>query len=206
MELFYDIVPKILKRYSHVKFGMYCSEHMMTTMVEAMDLDPERVLFVPPRSFHDYPGGLAYFDINLVPTVNCRFNSSKSNLKCVETGFRGIPSVVSKLPPYVTTVRHQRNGMVGMTYENVSYLIENDKERERMGQTMKEVVEENFLMSKNCHLWPKAWDRIISGKSKSNHFPVLYGNVGRNDLCPCGDDSSGKRLRYKSCQCYPAWS
>lgn len=80
LQLIKDIVIKMLDKYPYVKFGIYTSEQLMKVVVEDWELDPERVLFIPPRSFHEYPGGLGYFDISLVPTINCRFNASKSNL------------------------------------------------------------------------------------------------------------------------------
>jgi hypothetical protein len=127
-----------------------------------------------------------------------------SNLKVLEYGAWGIPCVASKIPPYVTTIRNGKNGFNDITYENIAYLIENESERKRMGATMKAIVEKDFDMRKNVHLWPKVWNQLIE-TAKSNRpiyrkYPVLWGNVGRNDPCPCG---SG--LKYKKCECYPAW-
>jgi uncharacterized protein YecA (UPF0149 family) len=68
---------------------------------------------------------------------------------------------------------------------------------------MNKIVVEDFNMDKNIHLWPKAWERILSRKKEdsiSRIHPILWGSVGRNDNCPCG---CGKK--YKKCESYPAW-
>lgn len=205
LQLIEPQIKNMLKKYPHVKFGIYTSEQLMKIVVDSWGLDPERILFIPPRSFHNYPGGLAYFDISLVPVVNCRFNASKSNLKTLEFGSWKIPSICSKLPPYCTTIKHGVNGMIGITDENISYLIENESKRKEMGQRMYEVVKSDFDMAKNCHLWPQAWNRIMerSNEKKPGKFwPVLWGNVGRNDLCPCG---SGQKYKKCSNGCYGSW-
>lgn len=69
-----------------------------------------------------------------------------------------------------------------------------------MGQKMKELVETEYNMERNCHLWPEAWNRIISGEAKTNYYSIEYGKTGRNSLCPCG---SG--IKSKKCQCFPSF-
>lgn len=207
LQLIKKPIIDMLKKYDYVKFGIYTSEQLMRMVVEHWDLDPDRVQFIPPRPFSEYPTGLPYFDIGLAPTVNCRFNAAKSNLKILEYGAWNIPCVASRIPPYATTIRNGKNGFTARSerewFEAICYLIDNDSERKVIGDTMRTIVDQDFNMDKNIHLWPEAWKRIIerSETNGRNPYPVLWGKVGRNDKCPCG---CGKK--YKKCtDSYPAW-
>jgi len=157
LQILRNVIPEILNKYDYVNFGIYGAEQMMKLIVDGWELDPQRVQFIPPRSFSEFPGGLPYFDIGLAPTVNCRFNAAKSNLKVIEYGAWGIPCVASKVPPYVTTIREGINGFTAANspaewIDKLSYLIENESEKTKIGQKMKSIVENEFDMAKNVHL------------------------------------------------------
>jgi len=206
VELLKNVIPAILEKYKNVKFALYTSLDLARLIIERLQLPEDRITIIPPRSFHDYPTALGYFDISLVPTVNCRFNAAKSNLKVLELGALGIPSVASKVPPYVTTIRNGVNGFTAETEPEwinyISLLIENEELRKKLGMNIRYIVYKHFNLGTNCHLWPEAWKAIIqrAAEGKKKVWPVLWGNVQRNDPCPCG---SGKK--YKKCECYPAY-
>jgi glycosyltransferase involved in cell wall biosynthesis len=207
LQLLETVIPEILLKYKHVKFGIYSSVQTAQQCVEKWKIDPDRIMFISPRTFEEYPTGLPYFDIGLAPVVNCRFNASKSALKVLEYGSWGIPAVASKAPPYVTTIQEGITGYTARTprewIEAISTLIENPDKRTEIGSNIQEVVHSDFDMAKNVHLWPEAWERIVLRAKEHKSAPTyktLWGNVGRNERCPCG---SGKK--YKACTCYPAW-
>lgn len=52
--------------------------------------------------FVDYPKAVAWggFDMAVVPLANHPFNTCKSTIKALETAIQGIPTIISKVPPY----------------------------------------------------------------------------------------------------------
>lgn len=203
LQLLRTVIPEILNKYDHVKFGLYSSDQFFYHIVNLWGLDSERCLFIPPRSFKEYPKGLPYLDIGLAPVVNCRFNAAKSNLKCLEYWAHKIPAIASAVPPYARTIKDGENGYICYTprdwIERISYLIEHEDERKRMGENGYNLVKTEYDMAKNCHLWPEAWSKIrerAKEKEVNKIWPILWGKVSRNDPCPCG---SGKKSKV----CHP---
>lgn len=201
LEILNDVMPFIFNKYPHVKLALYTSTQFIPKLMKDWKIPEDRLIIVNPKSFEDYPMGLAGFDIGLVPVVNSRFNSSKSNLKILEKGCKRIPCVASAAPPYVTTIVDGMNGFIAKTtgdwIKHLSTLIEDEQLRKKMGNKMYDIVHSDFDMDKNIHLWPAAWKSIRSNYL-SNQFPPtlksMWATAGPNDPCPC---QSGQK--YKKC-------
>jgi len=206
LQILRPAVKAMLAKYDHVDFGIYANEQMAKSIIEGWELDPDRVKFIPPRDFKEFPSGLGYFDIGLAPIVSTAFNAAKSNLKVIEYGARSIPCVASVSAPYSSTIKNGVNGFLARSSQEwesaIDILVGNETVRARMGAAIKELVLSRFSMLQNVHLWPAAWKdlgvRASLGVVPQTLTP-LFGSVGRNDACPCG---SGQK--YKRC-CVGAW-
>ena len=57
-------------------------------------------IYLPGFSYENYPIALSWFDVMLAPLEDTLFTRSKSAIKLIEAGARGIPAVASPLPQY----------------------------------------------------------------------------------------------------------
>lgn len=91
-----DVLLQLLTRYDNLE-------------VLLMGADPrwlpahKRISHIPTLPGHLYQENIRQFDIAFAPLVDNRFNRSKSDLKVLEYATLGIPSVASKVTPYVDT-------------------------------------------------------------------------------------------------------
>lgn len=100
------------------------------------------------------------FDIGIAPLAKHTFNNSKSYIKALEYGCRGIPIVASDEPPYRDFVKHGETGFLAkQPYQFLKYLRElvNDAElRKEMGNKAREYCAQ-FTIQKNYQLWADAY-------------------------------------------------
>jgi glycosyltransferase involved in cell wall biosynthesis len=95
---------------------------------------------LPGGKVEDYYQNYKFADVALVPLVQSRFNSYKSNLKVLEAANMGIPVVVSNVEPYadvfppefVNYVRSQKDW-----YANIKKLVTNERFRYEQGQALR---------------------------------------------------------------------
>lgn len=96
------------------------------------------------------------FDIGLAPLKYSAFNRSKSNIKYQEYGLRKIPGLYSWIDSYLD-VKDGETGLIFQDdedfYEKLTWLIENPKLREKMGNNAREDVLENHTIEKGGKLW-----------------------------------------------------
>ena len=89
------------------------------------------------------------FDIGLAPLWPTRFSAAKSNVKIVEYGARGIPSVASDCPAYRDTITHGVDGfLVKHDHEWLKYLsvlASDDALREKMGAAAVEMARRHLI-------------------------------------------------------------
>jgi len=125
------IVQPLLERYPHLQM-------VIVGGPAAIELAPhERITRVPATDIEHYPQRLALFDIGLIPLADTTFNRSKSDLKFVEYGRLGIPTVASKLEPYLKTVKPAENGFLAKSpndwLKHLTRLIEDEPLRRTLG-------------------------------------------------------------------------
>ncbi|MRR12221.1 glycosyltransferase, partial [bacterium] len=103
---------------------------------------------------------LAGFDIGIAPLIDNKFNSCKSDLKFLEYSKIGMPSVLSKVAPYMRSVRHGENGFLATnTKDWLKYLrtlIKDAELREAMSARAWEFAQ-GRLMSRNIEKWLRAY-------------------------------------------------
>ena len=71
---------------------------------EFMDLftiNEQQKKYIPHVKMEEYYNVPSIADIGLAPVVHNKFNDAKSELKCLEYGIWGIPTVCSSAAPYV---------------------------------------------------------------------------------------------------------
>jgi len=204
-------IKRILEMYPKTMFAYYGAWELFEAANERAKIPLDRVFKITPRHFLDYPDGLRG-DIGLAPIVPCQFNICKSALKITEYMAAGMAVVASNVGPYarfnrlypdtVNLVGNGRN-MHSTWVDAVGELVSNpDKLLERKVKG-RQLALSRFSLENNFHLWPIAWNSMFEKAAKGllgppdvpfKFNPVTFGNVGRNDTCPCG---SG--LKYKAC-------
>lgn len=92
------------------------------------------------RSVDEYYALYSYSDVCLVPLVDSRFNSFKSNLKILEAANMGLPVVVSKVNPYLGFPEELVNYVTNQTqwYKYVRHLVADPSYRDAQGAALKE--------------------------------------------------------------------
>ena len=100
-----------------------------------------------------YPQWIASldFDIGLFPLIDNHFNRAKSNLRWLEYSALKIPTVASNVEP-CKTIKHNETGFICKNkqdwYDNIKYLIDNKKERKRIGENAYDKVKKDYNTEK----------------------------------------------------------
>ena len=106
------------------------------------------------------------FDIGLAPLWPTKFSSSKSAIKVIEYGARGIPSVASDCPAYRDTITHGVDGfLVRHDHEWLRYLsvlAADDALREKMGEAAREMARRH-LIEDGWTAWAEAYCGLRPG-------------------------------------------
>ena len=130
------VVHQLLERFPHVEFVL--AGGPPTAEIE----HHERVRYLQTTDIQHYPALLEEFDIGLIPLADTTFNKSKSDLKFVEYSMLGIPSVASKLDPYIRSVKHGENGFLATSAKDwlkyLTRLIEDIDLRRTIGARAQE--------------------------------------------------------------------
>jgi glycosyltransferase involved in cell wall biosynthesis len=130
------VVQQLLDRYPHVELVIAGGPPEQELAAH------ERIRYLEPTDIQHYPTLLEHFDVGLIPLADTAFNKSKSDLKFVEYGMLGIPSVASKLEPYERTVKNGENGFLATSPKDwlkyVTRFIEDVELRRTLGARAQE--------------------------------------------------------------------
>jgi len=88
-------------------------------------------------------------DVALVPLVDDKFNSSKSELKIVEAGFFHKPIIVSNVTPYKEIINDENALIVRKSkdwYRHIKFLINNPEKIQEYGENLYETVKERYSL------------------------------------------------------------
>ncbi len=110
----------------------------------------------------DNPKILSNIDIGLIPLALNRFNNGKSDLKGLEYGAMGIPSIASPTEPYKKLIKHGVNGFLikhGRDWGKYINLLLDDKTRADMGKEARKVSESRDIR-KNIGKWTDVYKII----------------------------------------------
>lgn len=102
---------------------------------------------------------LAQFDIATAPLVKHVFNESKSWIKALESGARGLPIVASDVGPYRNFVQHGETGLLVREAHEwpraLRDLVLDTSMRTEMGAMGRQLAAQNTIEG-NGHLWEQA--------------------------------------------------
>jgi len=112
-----------------------------------------------PKKLHD----LAW-DIGLAPLRDTEFNRAKSNIKYMEYGMLGIPTIASQVAPYI--------GIKGVVVKNryldwykaIKRLIDDPELRTKLGEEAMSDVLCNYNIQINAKLWDHTYEDLVSSK------------------------------------------
>lgn len=89
-------IKKLMKERDDCVFAL-CSN---PEFLNAFDIPQDKKVYVKHRPIEEFPPVMSIFDINLAVTPMDIFNDRKSELKVLEAGIWGVPSVCSAISPY----------------------------------------------------------------------------------------------------------
>jgi len=124
----------------------------------------DKVEYHPGVPFQLFPEKLASLglDLAVAPLAHNKFNEARSNLKLLEYGILGIPVICSDIEPYqhlpVTRVKNHTRAWVKAINEHISDI---DSSYE-LGNQLKQVVLENYLLNNHLDSWFKAMTEFDS--------------------------------------------
>jgi len=91
------------------------------------------------------------FDIGIIPCADIEFNHYKSNIKFLEYSLLSIPTIASKMTPYMEV--QNRGMLVDSTYKSwfiaLWKLVQDATLREYLGNKAREFVEHNYIIENN---------------------------------------------------------
>lgn len=132
--------------------------------------------FVPYANFPDLLGEL---DINLVPLdLSTDFAHAKSELKFLEAGICGIPSIVSPSHTFRSVIKRDINGIFsddGEWFEKISGLVDDSTRRRQLGRAAREHV----LATATAPVRAEELARTISRISRQLHRPASSESTSR---------------------------
>lgn len=164
--MFKPIMKKILKKYPQVKFiyigdGGINTKDLQAKFIYGDDLweglpnNRENILGVPGFMW-PYKLAALQADIAIAPLEKNYFNTCKSTCKYLEYGINRIPAVYSA-HHYKDVVINRHTGILAETEDDwiagISYLIENEKDRKRIGENAYHDVIKNWNIQGYLELW-----------------------------------------------------
>ena len=130
------IVGALEQKEIHQSFGMM--KNVEVRIIDSIDwADPIAV-----------PSLISDFDIGLYPLLNNEYNKYKCGFKALEYMAMEVPVIASPVGENKIVINAGRDGFLALNTkeweENISYLIENEVIRKRMGKLGRKKVEENY--------------------------------------------------------------
>jgi glycosyltransferase involved in cell wall biosynthesis len=137
-------VKKLINQRDDVVFAL-CSN---PEFLEFFDIPKDRKLYVQHKPFELWPPVMSLFDVSIAPIVPSAFNACKSELKVLEAGIWGVPSVCTLEAPY-TRFQKISDGGNFTVYQNdpnewvkkISLLLDNKEKYEEMSKKTKNTIE-----------------------------------------------------------------
>ncbi|MEM9245455.1 MAG: glycosyltransferase, partial [Cyanobacteria bacterium P01_F01_bin.153] len=156
-------IATVLDKFPQVRLRVVGHLEVPETLAEKFGDAIETLPIVPWKKL---PALYRDTDINLAPlNPDVPFTAGKSELKFVEAGLMGVPTVASKWGPYEQTITSGHNGWLCETeadwVEGLSQLIENPDLRQQLGGTAQTDVRDRYLTrSALVDSW-QAWQSVL---------------------------------------------
>lgn len=171
-----EVFDEILKKYPNVEI------HLCGFVRNDSQRGNREFHHAGTMNYKDYPQFLADLDLDIAvaPLIDTKFNRSKSNIKWLEHAMLEIPMVLSKIPPYQGTVKHEKTGFLAKSkHEWIKYLsmlIESKELREKIGKEAKKEVLKNYLIEKQLPKYEQLFEKL-----RPKDITVYTSNVGGFD-------------------------
>ena len=128
----------------------------------------DRIETLPIVPWQELPKLYRAVDINLAPlNPHVPFTAGKSELKFVEAGIMGVPTVASQWGPYEQAIESGRNGWLCATetdwVEGLTQLIQTPDLRQRLGAAAQATVRDRYLTRTALVDSGQAWGQILAG-------------------------------------------
>jgi hypothetical protein len=211
-------IREVLERTKDTFFGFQTNPELAYRYTRQMGLPLDRVVYLPPTPFKDYPRQLSMFDVALCPLENTTFNHCKSNLRLLEFGAWGVPYVASKVGPF-QRFHQETKGQGGLIADNpdqwaghILKLLKSEHYRRLKGDFLKHHVHtehdiqntaedlayslRSFILARHGRFRAPSLQSVRDAVAGVPSNPIPLNQKG---LCPCG---SGRT--YRQC-CTPAW-
>jgi glycosyltransferase involved in cell wall biosynthesis len=178
--------PRVIEKFNNSCRWVYVGDEYFAHWHNQIEQDIKKAnpnfasrLFMIPAAVYDlYMFNIRNLDIGMAPLHASLFNMSKSDIKAVELGAWGIPSV---LPNYVTYSRHWTHGENCLLYSNgkefiecMSAIISDMTLRSKLGQNAQQYVAENRLEKQHAE---KRYDVIKDCVDKKRRLPIFTPGV-----------------------------
>jgi glycosyltransferase involved in cell wall biosynthesis len=153
-----DPVRRFLKRFRGWDLQLNGTDYRPTFKVSE-----DRAFYAPwvqvNQDPEGYYSGLGY-DIGLAPIWPTTFSDSKSGLRAIEHGARGIPTIASDVPAYRAVIEHGVNGfLVRHEHEWLKYMSElaaDSELRLKMGEAARDMAR-RYLIEDRWTMWRDAY-------------------------------------------------
>lgn len=127
-------------------------------------------------AYSDLPKLFDDIDINLVPLeIDQPFCQSKSELKYIEAGACGVPSVMSPTDVFLELIENKSNGIL-VEYDNwleaLEHLIENPAQRIAIGNAARNRILCKYSPAARAKEWEELMNDIFNRYAKSKHGMV----------------------------------
>lgn len=171
-----EVFDKIIEKYPNVEI------HMCGFVGNASERNKREFHHPGTMSYEQFPQFLADLDLDIAvaPLIDTKFNRSKSNIKWLESSMLEIPMVLSKIPPYQGTVKHEKTGFLAKSkHEWIKYLsmlIKSKELREKIGKEAKKEVLKNYLIEKQLPKYEELFEKL-----RPKDITVYTSNVGGFD-------------------------
>jgi glycosyltransferase involved in cell wall biosynthesis len=127
------------------------------------DLFPQRTLSVPFTMVETYPSAMTLFDIALAPAGRGNFFRGKSDLRWLEAGALGIPTIAD--PVVYPKIEHGVNGFHATSLEEVIelelMLVDDPNLRLQVGEAARSYVIEHRDMKVACRQWEEVFRALL---------------------------------------------
>ncbi|MBC2717412.1 MAG: glycosyltransferase family 4 protein [Desulfobacteraceae bacterium] len=134
--------------------------------------------FVPYRDFWRV---FQDIDINIAPlNVRKSFTQARSELKYIEAGIFGIPTIASPTSTYRDAIFHGINGLLAEDldwYDALKSLITDGEKRIRLGEAARKDVTENYRPEKRSVQWNELVSDILEKYGENKHSDDLKARV-----------------------------
>jgi len=141
-----DALVQVMGKYTNVE--LHIGGHLLLS--EKFANLQDRIKGTPYLSWRELPYVMSTVNINLAPLeLDNPFCRGKSELKYVEAGIVGVPTIASRIDAYEFAITHGVNGLLASNtaewIESLELLMNDEKRRVDIGERAREDIHKNYI-------------------------------------------------------------